>query len=372
MPGKRELQPVLDSHGRIAGFFTWQRTYPMTCTLRRLIPLIGAIAIVLVGFAGFSLRQLRRARRQLAESEEFARHAADRDKLTGLPNHAKTLELLDLALAERMPNEITTFGLIAIDGMADINATLGVLASDDLYTAVAERLQETLPANATCGRIGSNEFAVTVTTSPDADINAMMRDTMNAIARPHWVDTVVRVSAHAGFAQAPEHAATRGELTRRAELAVRQAAKKGPGVIVGFDPSIDTVSDDERFIQRELPRALSANELELHYQPIVAAAGRPRRRGRSAAALEPRGARTDRPGVVHPGRRADGPDGSTRRLRAAPCPEGGQAMARPRRGGQPVAAAGARPRHRRPGAFGAGRKRRSAVTADRWRSPRAC
>ncbi|MGA7973288.1 MAG: EAL domain-containing protein, partial [Pseudolabrys sp.] len=67
--------------------------------------------------------------------------------------------------------------------------------------------------------------------------------------------------------------ATRGELTRRAELAVRQAAKKGPGTIVAFDASIDTVSDEERFIQRELPRALSANELELHYQPIVSAQG---------------------------------------------------------------------------------------------------
>ncbi|HZD90893.1 MAG TPA: bifunctional diguanylate cyclase/phosphodiesterase [Pseudolabrys sp.] len=273
VPGRREMQPVLDSDGRIAGFFTWRRSYPMTRTVSRLIPLMGAIAVVLVCFAGVSLRQLRRARRQLAESEEYARRAADRDKLTGLPNHAKTLELLDLALAERMPNEVTTFGLIVIDGMADINATLGVLASDELYAAVAQRLREALPANALCGRIGSNEFAVTLTAAPDVEVDAIMRDSVSAIARPHWVDTVVRVSAHAGFAQAPQHAATRGELTRRAELAVRQAAKKGPSTIVGFDASIDTVSDDERFIQRELPRALSANELDLHYQPIVAAQG---------------------------------------------------------------------------------------------------
>ncbi len=272
-PGVREMQPVIDGRGRIAGFFTWERTHPMTHTMGRLIPLIAGIAAALVGFAGFSLWQLRRARRQLAESEEMARRAADRDKLTGLPNHAKTLELLDLALAERGPEEVTTFGLIGIDGMADINATLGVLASDELYAAIAQRLQETLPANAMCGRIGSNEFVITVTATRDFDVEAMMREIVNAIARPHWVDTVVRVSAHAGFSQAPQHAATRGELTRRAELAARQAAKKGPGTIVGFDASIDTVSDEERFIQRELPRALSANELELHYQPVVSAQG---------------------------------------------------------------------------------------------------
>ncbi len=269
----REMQPVLDGQGRIAGFFTWQRTHPMTRTMGRLLPLIAGAAFALVGFAGFSLRQLRRARRQLADSEEQARRAADRDKLTGLPNHAKMLELLDLALAERPSDEITTFALIGIDGMADINATLGVLASDELYAAVAQRLKGSLPANATCGRIGSNEFAVTMTAPPGFDVDGTMRDVVNAIARPHWVDTVVRVSAHAGFAQSPQDATTRGELTRRAELAVRQAAKKGPGTIVAFDAAIDTVSDEERFIQRELPRALSANELELHYQPIVSAQG---------------------------------------------------------------------------------------------------
>ena len=92
----REMQPVIDAHGRIAGFFTWDKAHPMTQAMNRLMPFIAGIAVVLVGFAGFSLWQLRRARRELAASEEQAARAADKDKLTGLPNHAKTLELLDL------------------------------------------------------------------------------------------------------------------------------------------------------------------------------------------------------------------------------------------------------------------------------------
>jgi predicted signal transduction protein with EAL and GGDEF domain len=139
--------------------------------------------------------------------------------------------------------------------------------------AVATRLQEALPAQAVCGRIGSDEFAVALTAGSGVDVGAFLRAVLEAIARPHWIDTVVRISAHAGFAQAPRHAETRGELTRRAGLALRAAAKKGPGAIVGFERAIDTVSTDQKFIQRELPRALSANELELHYQPIVAAQG---------------------------------------------------------------------------------------------------
>ena len=270
---EREMQPVLDAQGRIAGFFTWEKTRPMAMAMDRLMPFVVGLAIVLIGFAGFSLTQLRRAGRDLALSEEQARRAADEDKLTGLPNHAKTLELLDLFLAEHAGHEATTFALIELDGMEDVTAHLGVLGSDELIVAVAERLREAVPPDAVVGRVGSDEFAVMLTADATVDIEAMLRAVLDSVARPHWFDTVVRVSAHAGFAQAPRHATTRGELTRRAELALRAADKKGTGSIVAFDTAIDTVSNDQKFIHRELPRALSANELELHYQPIIAAHG---------------------------------------------------------------------------------------------------
>ena len=271
--GDRETQPVMDAQGRIAGFFTWDRAYPMMRTMNRLMPLVAGIAVVLVGFAGFSFWQLRRAQHDIKASEEQARDAADKDKLTGLPNHAKMLELLDLALAGRAEDEITTFALIELDGMADVNAQLGVLGGDDLIVAVANQLAQALPGEAVCGRIGSDEFAVTLTASAGTDVAAIIRAALDAIAQPQWIGTVVRVSAHAGFAQAPRDATTRGELTRRAGLARGAAVKKGPGAIVAFEHSIDTASADQKFIQRELPRALSANELELYYQPIVSAQG---------------------------------------------------------------------------------------------------
>jgi diguanylate cyclase (GGDEF)-like protein len=261
-PGEREMQPVMDAQGRIAGFLTWRKAHPMLRAMQRLLPLIVGIALTLAGFAGFSLWQLRRARR-----------AADEDKLTGLPNHAKTLELLDHALAKRAASDVITFALIELDGMADATAHLGVLGSDELIGAVARGLKDALLVDAVCGRIGSNEFAVIFAASSVVDAGAILRAAINAIARPHWIDTVVRISAHAGFAQAPRYATSRGELARRAEHALRTAARKGPGAIVAYEPAIDTASAEQKFIQRELPRALTANELELHYQPIVAAQG---------------------------------------------------------------------------------------------------
>ncbi|HXD45187.1 MAG TPA: EAL domain-containing protein [Pseudolabrys sp.] len=268
-----ETQPVIDGDGRIAGFFTWHKTHPMMAAMNRLVPLIGGITAVLLGFAAFSLWQLRRARRELAASEDLARRAADEDKLTGLPNHAKMLELLDLALAERTDEEVVTFVLIELDGMDDVTAHHGVLGSDELIVAAAARLKEGLPEHAVCGRIGTDEFAVILTSGVEIDAEAVLHGAIEQVARPYWVDTVVRLSAHGGFSQAPAHGATRGEITRRTELALRAAAVKGPGVLIAFDPAIDKLSAEQRFIHRELPRAITAHELEVHYQPIVAAAG---------------------------------------------------------------------------------------------------
>lgn len=268
-----ETHPVLNAEGRIVGFFTWDKARPMMRAMQRVALFAAAATILLVSFACLALWQLKRGRQEHLLREAQAARAADEDKLTGLPNHAKTLELLDLALAERNEDDQTTFALIELDGMEDVMAHHGVLGGDELVIVIARRLKETLPPQAVCGRIASDEFAVILTGRQYLDIEAMLRAAIEAIGRPHWADTVVRVSAHAGFAQVTRHAATRGELTRRTELALRAAAKRGPGSIAMFDVSIDTVSTDQKFIHRELPRALTANELELYYQPIVSSQG---------------------------------------------------------------------------------------------------
>ncbi len=271
--GDREVRPVVGADGRIAGFFTWDKSHPMVRVMGRLASFFAVVAAVLFGFAGLSLWQLKHARRELALRDLQAARAADEDKLTGLPNHSKTLELLDLALAERANGDWATFALIELDGMEDVTAHRGVLGSDEVIVAAAKRLKAVLPSYATCGRIAGDAFAIIRTAAPEVNVEMIIRAVLESISHPHWIDNVARVSAHAGFAQAPRHAATRGELTRRTNLSLRAAAKKGPGSIVTFDLSIDAISNDQKFIHRELSGAISANELAVHYQPIVSSQG---------------------------------------------------------------------------------------------------
>jgi diguanylate cyclase (GGDEF)-like protein len=267
----RESQPLLDRSGRIVGFFSWTRPQPAMGAVQRLLPPLGTFILLLTGFAGVLAWRVRSVRRRLEETREEAARAADTDKLTGLANHAGTLARLEQALASRRAEETVTFALLALDGLSA--AHLGALGHDELIAEVARRLTEALPPNALCGRVASAEFAVVLTTDGDTHADTVLRSALDEIGKAYWIETAVRLNAHLGFAQAPMHGATRTALARRAELALRAAGKKGPGTLISFAPELDETSAEHAFIQRELGRALTANALEVHFQPIVAAAG---------------------------------------------------------------------------------------------------
>ncbi|MEI7805190.1 MAG: bifunctional diguanylate cyclase/phosphodiesterase [Hyphomicrobiales bacterium] len=267
----RELQPVLDAQGRIAGFLTWEPDWPMTATVGRMLPLLAVTAFCLIGFAGFSLLQLRRARAELAESEEQARRTAEEDALTGLPNRRKMLLLLNEAMAARIGGKPLTFALFELSGLHDIDEEIGMIRREEFLADAVMSTKEFLPANATLGRMGTTEFAVFY--DGDADARIMLRSMIRAIGGLRRSDTEVRIGAHAGYALTPRDATGSDELVRRARLALRAAGEKGSGSIVAFELSIDTLSKDQNFIRRELPRAVAAEAMELHYQPIVTSQG---------------------------------------------------------------------------------------------------
>ena len=267
----RDMQPVVSTEGRIVGFLTWEPDAPATDLMKRLMPLVAAIAFGLVGFAGFSLHQLRRSRIELASSEAQARRIAEEDMLTGLPNRRKMLALLDEAMAARIGQKPLTFALFELSGLHDIDEEIGMIRREEFLAEAILGSKAHLPPNATLGRMGTTEFAVIC--DGDVEAHAMLRGVVHAIADLRHNDTDVRIRTHGGYAQAPRHATGSEELVRRARLALRAASEKGPGAVVAFEHSIDVMSRDQHFIRRELPRALSANVLDLHYQPIVASDG---------------------------------------------------------------------------------------------------
>ena len=267
----REVQSVIDGNGRIVGWFTWEADRPMTQALSRLGPLMAAIGLALVAFAALAIWLVRRSTRELAASEQRAWKLAHEDALTGLPNRRKILEIADKALKRRKADEVVTFAFLGLEGFEDINDALGHRAGDQVLGEVAQRLRAVFPQSAV-GRFGGDEFAIVM---KGRDRNAAMLVAEHAVAeisRPYSLDQIVQIGASVGLAEAPRDGGSRDELTRRADLALR-AAKRHSGLVVAFEPAIETEFNERRFLERELRRALTANALDVHYQPIVTADG---------------------------------------------------------------------------------------------------
>jgi predicted signal transduction protein with EAL and GGDEF domain len=264
----REIQPVANAEGRLVGFLSWQPDAPMTALMKNLTPLIAGGVFGAMFFIGLSAWQLRRSRFALEQTEQKVREASERDALTALPNDAKLARLLEKALTQD-DGRIVTYALMSLGGLETIAESYGQQGADEIIGVVAARLRDAVPPDVTCGRVGDRIFGLVWESDRDAEM--FMRQMIDLAARPHWIDTMVRLRACAGFARAPEHATTRDELVRRAELALRAAEKKGIGAVVAFDRAFDDSASEMHFIRRELPRALAAQALDVHYQPIVAA-----------------------------------------------------------------------------------------------------
>jgi diguanylate cyclase (GGDEF)-like protein len=163
--------------------------------------------------------------------------------------------------------------LLDLDGLREVNDTLGRDGGDDVMRALAMRLQVGLPEGALLGRFEDDEFAA-IARGDDAEIGARLAAALRAaLAEPIVIGQAWQISACIGIALSPDDGATAEDLARRAALALRAAKQDGHGAIRRFAPQIESEHADRRFLLRELKAAIAAEAFTLHYQPIVAAAG---------------------------------------------------------------------------------------------------
>lgn len=201
---------------------------------------------------------------------------ATHDSLTGLLNRLGLQEHLDKHLkcgpADLSPARLALL-LLDLDHFKDLNDTRGHDAGDELLRQVARRLEASLPAGATLARLGGDEFVALV---PDATAPQAMRlahRLIEQIRMPFEVQGAVAVvGASAGIALAPDHANTRVELARRADIALYAAKTQRGGACV-FEPALDAAATERSRLAMELRHAIGAGELRVHYQPRVAASG---------------------------------------------------------------------------------------------------
>jgi diguanylate cyclase (GGDEF)-like protein len=201
------------------------------------------------------------------ENASQARH----DPLTGLAGRELFHERLERRVAHLEPDEELAVVYLDLDHFKSVNDTLGHPVGDRLLIHVAERLRAAVRADDVIARLGGDEFAIVqVGTRQPSGATGLARRLIERIAEPFDVSGhVVHTGTSIGIAIAPFDGASADELLKNADMALYSAKGDGRGALRFFEPEMDRSVRARRDLELDLRRAISSDELDLYYQPLV-------------------------------------------------------------------------------------------------------
>ncbi|WP_454915148.1 putative bifunctional diguanylate cyclase/phosphodiesterase [Xanthobacter sediminis] len=206
-----------------------------------------------------------------AAVEQQVRYAATHDILTGLPNRAAFQMRLEAALGTRRPAEGVCLLLIDLDGLKDVNDSLGHDAGDMVLRETALRLAALAEACGLVARLGGDEFVVLLA-APDA-LEAgrrLAQRILGDLRRPvPYEGRQLSTKASVGIAACPEHDGTSGELMKDADLALYAAKQQGRNRLMVYTPAMRQAMSERMTLLREIIGALADDQIVPFYQPKV-------------------------------------------------------------------------------------------------------
>jgi diguanylate cyclase (GGDEF)-like protein/PAS domain S-box-containing protein len=164
------------------------------------------------------------------QESERERYLAYHDTLTGLPNRAQFLDVLEQAVANaRAARKSLALLYVDIDNFKSVNDTLGHEGGDRLLVAVAERLSAAVRKTDTVARLGGDEFAILQTDFISTDVATLSgRKLLNSVSQPFVLDGhKVYASVSIGIAMYPVDGERAQDLLRNADQAMYRAKNQG-------------------------------------------------------------------------------------------------------------------------------------------------
>ncbi|WP_127499806.1 putative bifunctional diguanylate cyclase/phosphodiesterase [Actinoplanes solisilvae] len=197
------------------------------------------------------------------------RYDAYHDRLTALPNRRRVTDALAESVKVRAEDEVVALLLFDVDGQRDVNESMGHAAGDKLLAEVAGRLRAIAGPGALVGRIGGDEFVVTLRAESTDSTVQLATDMREELRGPMTVGTLtLDIDTAVGVAVYPDHGSDPEMLLQRAELAAN-AAKVLPYGVQLFHPALESRAVRRLGIAADLRTALDSGALEVYFQPKV-------------------------------------------------------------------------------------------------------
>lgn len=181
----------------------------------------------LADLTAVAIRQAR-LQRALLEKADWIGRLANTDALTGIANRVTFERMLELELARstRQETQLSVL-LFDVDGFAEINASGGSAAGDEVLRHVAATMADQVRLVDTVARFGPDEFALIAPGGGGEIAGRRIRDALlsrEAAGQP--------ISISIGAVVYPLDGASSDELLKAADRALAEAKRRGRGSIV--------------------------------------------------------------------------------------------------------------------------------------------
>ena len=211
------------------------------------------------------------------QTELLLKRQAEHDDLTGLINRPTFVRQLDRHLQQPSRDKLGAVFFIDLDRFKLVNDTLGHAAGDELLTQFSQRLRHCLRERDVIARFGGDEFAVLVTHQYTTEQIATLADRILESSRQPFTfndGKHFKTTASIGINLIDDTLKNAEEVLRNADTAMYEVKRKGRGHKVIFNESLNLKMQRRNQLALCLSEALERQELEVHYQPIVALAER--------------------------------------------------------------------------------------------------
>ncbi len=194
------------------------------------------------------------------------------DDLTNLPNRRMFIDRLAQEIkTPHVQNKEIVLIFIGLNGLQNINSTKGHIYGDALLIEAGKRITQCVREVDTVARFGGDKFTILFANLTDNyNVKDIIQKVLLALSKPfNLFNTFVEISVNLGVSTYPNDANTSLELLKNADQAMYFAKNFGGNQYCYYTPSMQDQSLNNLELINDLRKAISLNQLDVFYQPIV-------------------------------------------------------------------------------------------------------
>ncbi|QLI83067.1 EAL domain-containing protein [Chitinibacter fontanus] len=200
--------------------------------------------------------------------EHLLRQLAFVDRVTGLPNRTRFIELIEQQISK--PNPHFAVAMMNIADFHYVNDCFGFSEGDNVLRSVADRLTSLQPHPlVNIGRISGNDFLLLIQYQDSKELSGIIRQIEACLSEAIIIDDHrVNLAMRFGISCYPEHSNDADSLLRQAEISIFTAKEECQFCII-YNPSREVDRQSQFTLMGDLREAIEQNQLVVQFQPKI-------------------------------------------------------------------------------------------------------